>query len=77
VSPVRYELGVHIPEDDILHSHHCENVISYGVIFIFFSHIVYKISEKKRFQNLDFEEERIGIFSAKCSFDQTARVGYI
>jgi hypothetical protein len=29
VSPVKYELGFYIPEDDILHSHHCENLISY------------------------------------------------
>jgi hypothetical protein len=29
VSPVRYELGFHIPEDDILHSHRRENLKSY------------------------------------------------
>jgi hypothetical protein len=29
VSPVRYELGLYIPEDDILHSHCRENFISY------------------------------------------------
>jgi hypothetical protein len=29
VSPVRYELGLYIPEDDILHSHHRENLKSY------------------------------------------------
>jgi hypothetical protein len=29
VFPVRYELGFHIPEDDILHSHRRENVRSY------------------------------------------------
>jgi hypothetical protein len=26
VSPLRYELGFYIPEDDILHSHRCENL---------------------------------------------------
>jgi hypothetical protein len=26
MSPVRYELGFYIPEDDILHSHHRENL---------------------------------------------------
>jgi hypothetical protein len=29
VSPVRYELGFHIPEDGILHSHRRENLRSY------------------------------------------------
>jgi hypothetical protein len=29
VSPVRYELGFYIPEDDILHSHHREDLKTY------------------------------------------------
>jgi hypothetical protein len=29
VSPVKYELGFYIPEDDILHSHSRENLKSY------------------------------------------------
>jgi hypothetical protein len=29
VSPVKYELGFYIPEDDILHSHRRENPKSY------------------------------------------------
>jgi hypothetical protein len=29
VSPVRFELGFYIPEDDILHSHRRENLKSY------------------------------------------------
>jgi hypothetical protein len=29
VSPVKYELGFYIPEDDILHSHRRENFKSY------------------------------------------------
>jgi hypothetical protein len=29
VSSVRYELGFYIPEDNLLHSHRSENVISY------------------------------------------------
>jgi hypothetical protein len=28
VSPVRYEMGLYIPEDDILHSHRRENLKS-------------------------------------------------
>jgi hypothetical protein len=32
VSPVRYELGFYIPEDDILHSHRRENIKSYIVL---------------------------------------------
>jgi hypothetical protein len=32
VSPVKYELGFYIPEDDILHSHRRENLRSYRVI---------------------------------------------
>jgi hypothetical protein len=31
VSPVRYELGSYIPEDDILHSRRCENLKSYDI----------------------------------------------
>jgi hypothetical protein len=30
VSPVQYELGFYIPEDDILHSHRLENLKSYN-----------------------------------------------
>jgi hypothetical protein len=29
VSPMKYEVGFYIPEDDILHSHHRENLQSY------------------------------------------------
>jgi hypothetical protein len=29
VSPVKYDLGSYIPEDDILHSHYRENLKSY------------------------------------------------
>jgi hypothetical protein len=29
VSPVKYELGIYIPEDDILHNHRRENLKSY------------------------------------------------
>jgi hypothetical protein len=32
VSPVRYELGIHIPEGGILHSHRRENLKSYIVL---------------------------------------------
>jgi hypothetical protein len=32
VSPVKYELGFYIPEDDIFHSHRRENLKSYTVI---------------------------------------------
>jgi hypothetical protein len=34
VSPVKYELGFYIPEDDILHSHRRENLKSYKQIVI-------------------------------------------
>jgi hypothetical protein len=32
VSPVRYEQGFYIPEDDIVHSHRRENLKSYIVL---------------------------------------------
>jgi hypothetical protein len=32
VSPVKYELGFYIPEDDILHSHRRENIKSYTLL---------------------------------------------
>jgi hypothetical protein len=35
VSPVRYELGFYIPEDDILHSHRRENLKSYIMTVLF------------------------------------------
>jgi hypothetical protein len=35
VSPVKYELGFYIPEDDILHSHRPENLRSYMVLASF------------------------------------------
>jgi hypothetical protein len=39
VSPVKYELGLYIPEDDILHSHRRENIKSYikatGFVYLF------------------------------------------
>jgi hypothetical protein len=34
VSPVRYELGFYIPEDDMLHSHSSENLKSYKDISV-------------------------------------------
>jgi hypothetical protein len=34
VSPVRYELGFYIPEDDILHSHCREHLKSYTAFFV-------------------------------------------
>jgi hypothetical protein len=40
VSPVRYELGFYIPEDDILHSHRHENLKSYKVGLVYF--LLYK-----------------------------------
>jgi hypothetical protein len=33
VSPVRYELGFYIPEDDIFHSHRRENLKSYMLFY--------------------------------------------
>jgi hypothetical protein len=32
MSPVKYELGIYIPEDGILHSHRRENLKSYTVL---------------------------------------------
>jgi hypothetical protein len=32
VSPVKYELGFYVPEDDILHSHRRENLKSYRAL---------------------------------------------
>jgi hypothetical protein len=35
MTPVRYELGFYIPEDDLLHSHRRENLKSYILLFMF------------------------------------------
>jgi hypothetical protein len=35
MSPLRYELGVYIPEDGILHSHRLENLKYYNHLFCF------------------------------------------
>jgi hypothetical protein len=40
VSPVRYELGFYISEDDILHSHRREN-LSFPGLFLREEHIVF------------------------------------
>jgi hypothetical protein len=37
MSPMRYELGFYIPEDDILHSHRRENLKSYFPLVIYFT----------------------------------------
>jgi hypothetical protein len=42
VSPVRYELGLYIPEDGILHSHRHENLKSFFVVSV--SYILWKRS---------------------------------
>jgi hypothetical protein len=34
VSPVKYDLGFYITEDDISHSHRRENIKSYTVLFV-------------------------------------------
>jgi hypothetical protein len=34
VSPVKYELGFYIPEDNILHSHRRENLKSYASMLL-------------------------------------------
>jgi hypothetical protein len=34
VSPVRYELGLSIPEDGSLHSHRRENLKSYKFLYV-------------------------------------------
>jgi hypothetical protein len=41
MSPVKYELGVYIPEDDILHSHRRENLKSCKEIIIYTSSPIY------------------------------------
>jgi hypothetical protein len=33
VSPVKYKLGFHIQEDDVLHTHRRENLKSYNLSF--------------------------------------------
>jgi hypothetical protein len=35
MSPVRYQLGFYIPEDDILHNHRRENLKSYTLLYVF------------------------------------------
>jgi hypothetical protein len=42
VSPVKYEMGFYIPEDDILHSHRLENLISYtnNAMFLFLADLL-------------------------------------
>jgi hypothetical protein len=44
VSPVRYELGFCIPEDDILHSHRRENLKSYIFVLVHFKFMKVKTS---------------------------------
>jgi hypothetical protein len=46
--PVRYELGFHIPEDDILHSHRRENFKSYIIKYIVFSSLIYPNTPREK-----------------------------
>jgi hypothetical protein len=39
VSPVRYEVGLNVPEDGILHSHRCEDLKSHTLFNIFSANI--------------------------------------
>jgi hypothetical protein len=39
MSPVRYELGFYIPEDDLLHSHRRENLNYYILSLRFFLNV--------------------------------------
>jgi hypothetical protein len=48
MSPVKYELGFYIPEDDILHSYRRENKISYIKITS-----IYQVQNCDRMQNLN------------------------
>jgi hypothetical protein len=41
VSPVKYELGFYIPEDDILHSDRRENLKAYITFVVCPSHFTY------------------------------------
>jgi hypothetical protein len=57
VSVLRYELGFHIPEDDILHSHCRENLKSYKGTLLFALLLVATFqqkttSQKERIQDL-------------------------
>jgi hypothetical protein len=46
VSPVRYEMNVDIPADDILHSHCRENLKSYNANFLRKLRNLYRLKEK-------------------------------
>jgi hypothetical protein len=47
VSPVRYELGFQIPEDDILHSDRRENLnLTQLYLFFYFLLVLYKCKVK-------------------------------
>jgi hypothetical protein len=48
VSPVKYELGFYIPEDDILHSHSHENPKSYICLQILCIELVARIRGRGR-----------------------------
>jgi hypothetical protein len=39
VSPVKYELGTHIPEDTILHSHCREHLKSYIIVLVLYDYL--------------------------------------
>jgi hypothetical protein len=63
VSPVKYELGFYIPEDDILHSHCRENLKSYTTILLF-----NRVQNLSRQSEGDFgnETENLGSRTESC-----------
>jgi hypothetical protein len=50
VSPVKYELGFYIPEDDILHSHCREDLKSYITLTPQILHNLYRTLKPERLQ---------------------------
>jgi hypothetical protein len=76
VSPVKYELGFYIPEDDIVHSHCHDNLTSYSMIEVLTKLWVYLTIHTSPICMLLFS----GIFDAEmymCTFMQEMCVRYI
>jgi hypothetical protein len=52
VSPVRYEPGLYIPEDGILHSHRRENLKSYRIVESFTSYFTVIVINSSVFSDI-------------------------
>jgi hypothetical protein len=66
VSPVRYELGLYIPDDDILHSHRRENLRSHTLSLCPSLHVSHPYRTTRKITNSAPCLESAGSVTGSC-----------